>query len=388
MSQDKSYNRCKINDSKLSRRGFMSIVIDEKLYDAVKDTPIEVLGLTNRAHNCLKRSNITNVGEVIKLSRDELLSIPAMGDGSVYDIEKCISNYLNNIAELSTEEIADAVQQYKEQTAGILAQIEDKYLEIPIRELDITVRAYNCLTQAGYLKLGDLRNLRESKLYTLPGMGSDSVKSVLSAVEAFIDKPSFDTVAIEEVKDIVGLEEDYYQSDIFLESFREKIEVSFSSNEKNSMTFFDIWNDIGNDIPEQVVKKGLDRLVEEGAMTLNDGLYSYEFISILDAIKVLPAQYQECIQLRLSGMKYDEIGETKGVTRQRAQQMVAKGIYAVFNGAKGITPIHRVKEDNNRDIFQKYRIHLEDWVGFLKKDELEFRYLSIRYKKGEQGSGS
>jgi DNA-directed RNA polymerase subunit alpha len=54
--------------------------IDSKLYD----TPIEDLNLSVRTYNCLKRSNITKVGQILQMDEKDLLSVRNFGRKS-YD---------------------------------------------------------------------------------------------------------------------------------------------------------------------------------------------------------------------------------------------------------------------------------------------------------------
>ena len=56
--------------------------IPQKVYD----TPIEELDLSVRAYNCLKRSNITRVGQVLTMSRDDLLAVRNFGEKSLNEL--------------------------------------------------------------------------------------------------------------------------------------------------------------------------------------------------------------------------------------------------------------------------------------------------------------
>ena len=62
--------------------GATSYAIPQKVYD----TPIEELELTVRAYNCLKRSNITRVGQVLTMSRDDLLAVRNFGEKSLTEL--------------------------------------------------------------------------------------------------------------------------------------------------------------------------------------------------------------------------------------------------------------------------------------------------------------
>jgi DNA-directed RNA polymerase subunit alpha len=56
--------------------------IPQKVYD----TPIEELDLSVRAYNCLKRSNITKVGQVLTMSREDLLAVRNFGEKSLTEL--------------------------------------------------------------------------------------------------------------------------------------------------------------------------------------------------------------------------------------------------------------------------------------------------------------
>ncbi|MGH2515231.1 MAG: DNA-directed RNA polymerase subunit alpha [Ktedonobacterales bacterium] len=56
--------------------------IPQKVYD----TPIEELDLSVRAYNCLKRSNITRVGQVLSMNRDDLLAVRNFGEKSLNEL--------------------------------------------------------------------------------------------------------------------------------------------------------------------------------------------------------------------------------------------------------------------------------------------------------------
>jgi DNA-directed RNA polymerase subunit alpha len=66
----------------------------------VYETPIEDLDLTVRAYNCLKRSNITRVGQVLTMSQDDLLAVRNFGEKSLTELrDKLIErNFLPDFA--------------------------------------------------------------------------------------------------------------------------------------------------------------------------------------------------------------------------------------------------------------------------------------------------
>ena len=58
--------------------------IPQKIYD----TPIEDLDLSVRAYNCLKRSNITKVGQVLSMNEEDLLGVRNFGEKSLQELRE------------------------------------------------------------------------------------------------------------------------------------------------------------------------------------------------------------------------------------------------------------------------------------------------------------
>jgi len=71
-----------------------SLPIPQKIYD----TPIEELDLSVRAYNCLKRSNITKVGQVLSMNEDDLLGVRNFGEKSLQELRERLlaRNFLPN----------------------------------------------------------------------------------------------------------------------------------------------------------------------------------------------------------------------------------------------------------------------------------------------------
>jgi DNA-directed RNA polymerase subunit alpha len=66
----------------------------QKIYD----TPIEELDLSVRAYNCLKRSNITKVGQVLSMNEEDLLGVRNFGEKSLQELRERLlaRNFLPN----------------------------------------------------------------------------------------------------------------------------------------------------------------------------------------------------------------------------------------------------------------------------------------------------
>lgn len=70
---------------------------------------------------------------------------------------------------------------------GLLADKEEdpiqKTLETPIEELDLSVRAYNCLKRAGHHTLQDLTALTENEMMKIRNLGKKSLKEVIDKIK-------------------------------------------------------------------------------------------------------------------------------------------------------------------------------------------------------------
>jgi DNA-directed RNA polymerase subunit alpha len=82
------------------------LVVSPEIYQ----TPIEKLELSPRTLNCLKRSHISKVGEVLEMSDDELLKIRNFGDKSLAELKEKLAEHgvtdLPDPAEAAVPDIA------------------------------------------------------------------------------------------------------------------------------------------------------------------------------------------------------------------------------------------------------------------------------------------
>ena len=59
-----------------------------------------------------------------------------------------------------------------------------KMLETSIDDLDLSVRAYNCLKRAGILTLRDLTDKSENEMMKIRNLGKKSLKEVIDKVKS------------------------------------------------------------------------------------------------------------------------------------------------------------------------------------------------------------
>ncbi len=69
------------------------------------DVPIEILELSSRTLNCLKRNRITKVGELLEKSKEELKRMKGLGQASLEEIQNCLEDK-GFAAQVAEEEVA------------------------------------------------------------------------------------------------------------------------------------------------------------------------------------------------------------------------------------------------------------------------------------------
>ena len=83
-----------VHGSRTEKPPLSSMPIPAKIYD----TPIEELDLSVRAYNCLKRSNITKVGQVLSMNEEDLLGVRNFGEKSLQELRErlLVTQFLAN----------------------------------------------------------------------------------------------------------------------------------------------------------------------------------------------------------------------------------------------------------------------------------------------------
>ena len=91
---------------------------------------------------------------------------------------KMLNTQLNHFVELSDEVGSTEIMEKKEDTG------KDKVLEMTIEELDLSVRAFNCLKRAGVNSVGDLINKSPEEMMKVRNLGKKSLEEVIGKLEA------------------------------------------------------------------------------------------------------------------------------------------------------------------------------------------------------------
>ena len=264
---------------------------------------IDNMAFSERTLNCFSKANIETLGDLIKLTEDDLLNLENFGKRSLYEVRDVVASFSLKLGIDNFESDLLLLSNSK---------LQDEMLRRRVDTLDFSARTLNCLVKANIETLGDLIKLTEDDLLNLENFGKRSLY---------------------EVRDI-------------LENY------SFSSNIKIN-NFFTI-NTIIDDIDE--IESKIEELKLDIANTT-----AYPFQIIIDYqdscySTIIKDERQKYILLNRAlsfekKMVLDDIGSKFKITRERVRQ-IEKKISLKTSNEKLLSSLYKTKI--NRDSKLKY----------------------------------
>lgn len=157
---------------------------------------ISALPLSVRSQNCLRSADIHTIGAMMDYPADEFINIRNMGKKSVEEIQLFVQNLTDGTGEYVLVEASESVEAESvasQETVGIdgsvtvfLDETGAVVQDIPIKDLQLSVRAKNSLTHSGYNFVSQLVGITYEELMNVQNMGKKTAEEVL----AYIDKIS------------------------------------------------------------------------------------------------------------------------------------------------------------------------------------------------------
>lgn len=141
--------------------------------------PLNVLGLSTRACNALKRTNIATIGDILRLGSDDIADIYQIGPKQYAEITDALSRYL--ATELYTFPPFSEDQFIQLQINGRIdfdPPIQNNDDTLPLAVLGLTTRSQRILSNHGINSVGQLRGLSRSDLKAMEGLGNSSIVDI------------------------------------------------------------------------------------------------------------------------------------------------------------------------------------------------------------------
>lgn len=140
------------------------------------EVPIGDFELTARSRNCLERAGITNLGDLTRITEDELLAGKNFGETSLQEIRELLDSRGLRIGQAAIRETQPMPAVERER----LSPQERAQIEKPVTDLNLSVRARKCLTRLGITTIGELISKSADDLLGVRNFGVTSLNEIRS----------------------------------------------------------------------------------------------------------------------------------------------------------------------------------------------------------------
>lgn len=141
----------------------------------VLDIPVTDFELSVRARNCLKKMNIRTLGDLTRISEQQLLSSKNFGETSLAEIKEMMTSKGLRLGQ-SIQDGQNADVRYR--PSQPVSEEQAAVLNKPVSDLNLSVRARKCMNRLGINTLGDLIQRSQEELLEAKNFGQTSLLEV------------------------------------------------------------------------------------------------------------------------------------------------------------------------------------------------------------------
>ena len=148
---------------------------DRSRFSQVLEIPVTDFELSVRSRNCLKKMNIKSLGDLTRVTEQQLLSSKNFGETSLAEIKEILQSKGLHLGQ-SIEDGAHPERIFR--TSQPLSEQEQAVLNKPVSELNLSVRARKCMNRLGIQTLGELVQRTADELLESKNFGMTSLNEV------------------------------------------------------------------------------------------------------------------------------------------------------------------------------------------------------------------
>lgn len=141
----------------------------------VLDIPVTDFELSVRARNCLKKMNIRTLGDLTRVSEQQLLSSKNFGETSLAEIKEMMGSKSLRLGQ-SIQEGTQPELRYR--PSQPVSEEQAAVMNKPVSDLNLSVRARKCMNRLGINTLGDLIQRSSEELLEAKNFGQTSLQEV------------------------------------------------------------------------------------------------------------------------------------------------------------------------------------------------------------------
>lgn len=382
---------------------------------------INVLNLSTRSYNALYKAGILTIGDLQALSEADLHNIKNLGVKSIQEILEVRASRQVWTAGYSLEETPA-----EEHTPSFTGDDGIAYQDIPVEQMGLSNRAYNCLKRQDISFLSQLQHLTRDEIKEWNNVGEKTVTEILQKRDTCLLQPVLDLPAVSSdasrttfarlcqlvVKRLASIyalpANDLYEQigplcEIYFqehsgENINEEVLINtpdfirticaspvFASgiqarilsilNKAVCGCSLKSLSDTCAPVPSDVLETNLRFLIAtKNAVRNEDGFYAVKRMTAIEYAAQIPDQRRGYVLTeRLHGRTLEDIGNELNLQRERIRQIVNKTLeqHPIFY------------EDRYAEVFQKYDFSRDDFRIAFQEDETVYEYLKLQYKSGE-----
>lgn len=371
-----------------------------------REDSVEILPLSRRSSNCLRRAGIHTVGQLLDYPADAWLDIRHMGIKSVDEV-------LDLTARIRAGDGFDLVASRPKTPKPPEPPPPPRLPDIPVRELGLSVRANNCLESMGVRTTADLSDATLESLLAVKNMGAKTAAQIMEKLEALRKEFSFPSqegaapsgapneMLYTTAKRLAAFTS-LSQGDLLrlLEPCRKAspdageealLDLAFQQGairrearrailrllepHEESVSPEELLRHLPAGTSIRTLNLLLGDLLSREQVTIRDNRVRRRWPTALEFAERISNQRQRDILLsRLRGETLEEIGQRLGVTRERVRQLT--------NKALDRRP--RLHEDQYQYLFNHYDVSLEDFLLSFGEPEEAYYYLEMTRPKGDR----
>ena len=141
--------------------------------EKIMRTPVNVFELSVRSRNCLSKMNIFTLGDLLRISEQEMLSYKNFGETSLKEVKEMLA--ARNLR----------LGMYREGEERSITKADQKVLAESIEKLELGNKNLQMLEGLGVSRIGDLAQYTDLDLFKAPLSGQTIVQELSTALGAF-----------------------------------------------------------------------------------------------------------------------------------------------------------------------------------------------------------
>lgn len=309
------------------------------------DLHINQIGFSVRATNCLQISGYKYISQVLRLRKSELRRIRNMGRKTLEEI----IGKASDISYIVYEDDENLDSSYKEEKINSLISYEEYSNEI-INEYNSCSMKYN------------IQNAKFN-IYLFLKNNEDYLKNEMNLKDNNIKR-------VTKKPEILKI---FYSNLFFREIIKDHIYTIISS-QNIQLSLHNVRQALPEHLRHSLIEEEIiSEMISERKLELIDYRLRCRYPTLSEYIETIENEREKkVLSHRLERKTLEEIGSKLDITRERVRQIEKKVLQK--------RP--RIREDDYKQVFQKYDWDLETFIKAYDESEMTYAYLNIVYEKG------